>query len=76
MCPQCQSFAEKLHFRAPTDYVAFVRRLVAEVRAEHMIVINGDCKLDDLVDAPPWPTGDSIAHKIPFSITPYNIGFT
>ena len=59
MCLQCEPFAERLNFRAPADYVAFVRRLIAQVSAGHMVVIYGDCALGDLADAPPWPTGDS-----------------
>ena len=64
MCLQCEPFAERLNFRAPADYVAFVRRLIAQVSAGHMVVIYGDCALGDLADAPPWPTGDVIVHEL------------
>ena len=42
MCPQCEPFAERLNFRAPADYVAFVRRLITQVGAGPMDVIYGD----------------------------------
>jgi len=64
MCPQCKPFAEQLHFRAPADYVAFVRRLIAEVDAARMVVVFDNCALADLANAPPWPTGDVIVHEL------------
>jgi hypothetical protein len=64
MCPNCDAFAERLTFWTPADYVAFVRRLIPQVSTGNLFLIYGDCALDELKDAPPWPTGDRILHEL------------
>ena len=63
MCPRCEAFAERQRFDTPTDYVAFVRTLIGETSKGCLALIYGNCALDDLKDAPPWPTGDIIYHE-------------
>ena len=63
MCPRCETFAERQRFDTPTDYVAFVRTLIDQTSNGCLALIYGNCALDDLKDAPPWPTGDIIYHE-------------
>jgi hypothetical protein len=63
MCLECDSFAERRTFETPADYVAFVWRLVTETNNGKMVLVYGDCALEELKDAPPWPIGDGILHE-------------
>jgi hypothetical protein len=58
MCPSCDAFAEQRTFKAPADYVAFVRRLITETSSGSLALVYGDCALEELKNAPPWPEGD------------------
>jgi hypothetical protein len=64
MCPNCDIFAQRLRFSSSADYVAFVRRLINEVSKGNLVLVYGDCALEDLADAPPWPAGDTILHEV------------
>jgi hypothetical protein len=37
--------------------------LIGETSKGCLALIYGNCALDDLKDAPPWPTGDIIYHE-------------
>jgi len=64
MCADCDELSEPLTFRTPTDYVSFVRQLVTKTSAGKLLLIYGDCALEELNDSPPWPTGDVIRHEL------------
>jgi hypothetical protein len=64
MCPKCEAFAERLTFRTPADYIAFAGRLIGEMRNGRFTLVYGDCALEALLNAPPWPTGDGILHEV------------
>lgn len=64
MCPTCDPFSEPRTFRAPADYVAFARRLTAETSSGKLVLVYGNCALEELDDDSPWPTGDLIIHQL------------
>jgi hypothetical protein len=64
MCPNFDAYAEQLTFKTPAGYAAFVRRLVTETSDGNLILVYGNCALEELKDAPPWPSGDGILHEL------------
>src|SRR6185312_13426186 len=64
MCSNCQAFSEQLTFRAPADYIAFAQLLISQVNEGRLILIYGDCALEDLKESSPWPAGDVIVHEL------------
>ena len=64
MCPNCEAFAERLSFQTPEEYIAFARGILEGTGNGRFVLVYGDCTLEALTDAPPWPTGDGILHEI------------
>ncbi|MGC1869648.1 MAG: hypothetical protein WA700_01710 [Acidobacteriaceae bacterium] len=64
VCETCDELMDRRTFDAPEDYRTFIRLLIEKIREGKLVLMRGDCALEDMLGTS-WPgNADSFSHDL------------